>query len=91
MTTNFNNTNASGKSFCVYCLKGLPPIKRDSDYKNWRRQFHKGGKCLEDRQFNGACFPDVYRETLAKNKALITRAFANKKTPQQQKRLDEKN
>jgi hypothetical protein len=92
---NFNNTNhLTGKSFCVYCLKGLPPIKKDALYstksKKWNRQFHKGGSCAETREFRMMCDHQKYYDTLKENKELITRAINNNKTPAQQKKLDDK-
>ena len=87
---NFCNRNyITNKSYCVFCLKGLPPIKRDKDYKNWNRQFHKGS-CEENRNFQQEYYRKEYYERLEKNKLLITRAINNNKTPIQQLKIDKK-
>lgn len=92
---NFCNFNAlTKKSYCVFCLKGLPPIKKDAYYstdtKKWYRQYHKGGSCAEDRDFCRDFNSDAYYKRLDENKLLITRAINNNKSPLQQKRLDDK-
>ena len=93
---NFNNYNAiTGKSFCVFCLKGLPKTKQDAKYstasKKWKRQFHQGGGCAESRDLKLMFYPKEYYECITINKELITKAINNNKTPAQQKRLDDKN
>ena len=72
---NFCNRNfITNKSYCVFCLKGLPPIKRDKDYKNWNRQFHKGS-CEDNRSFKLEYYRKEYYEGLEKNKLYWTNVY----------------
>ncbi len=91
---NFCNFNfLTNKSYCVFCLKGLPPIKKDTYYssknKKWYRQYHKGS-CADSRDYMMEYDTERYYQRIKENKELITRAINNNKTPQQQKRLDDK-
>lgn len=92
---NFNNYNSiTGKSFCVFCLKGLPPIKKDKLYSTdtykWKRQYHKGGSCADRRDTMMMFDYEDYKKRIAENKLLITEALTNNKTPAQQQKINKK-
>jgi hypothetical protein len=78
----FSNKNPkTGKSYCVWCLKGLPKIKADERYANWTRLYHKGGACAESKDCASWGDGKYMREKINNNKALITKCIAENKIP----------